>query len=144
MELKIDLTNPQHVQNALGLLNMLAGHTGAVQTAAPVAPVAAPAPAPAPVAPAAPAMAPAPAPAPAPAAPTQPAAPAPAPVAAPAPAAPAAATGVDQATFAAQVQNYAKTHGPKATKAKFAEFGYTKISDVPPEQYAALYAQFQV
>ncbi len=139
MELKIDLTNPQHVQSALGLLTMLAGNTGAVHTPAPATPVAAPAPAPAPVAPAAPA----PAPAPAPAAPT-PAAPAPAPVAPVAPAAPAAAGGVDQATFAAQVQNYAKTHGPKATKAKFAEFGYTKISDVPPEQYAALYAQFQV
>lgn len=139
MELKIDLTNPQHVQNALGLLNMLAGNTGAVHTPAPAAPVAAPAPAPAPVAPAAPATAPAPAPA-APAAAPMPAAPAPAPTAP----APAAAGGVDQATFAAQVQNYAKTHGPKATKAKFAEYGYTKISDVPPEQYAALYAQFQV
>jgi len=137
MELKIDLTNPQHVQNALGLLNMLAGNTGAVHTPAPAAPVAAPAPAPAPVAPAAPATAPAPAPA-APAAAPMPAAPAPT---APAP---AAVGGVDQATFAAQVQNYAKTHGPKATKAKFAEYGYTKISDVPPEQYAALYAQFQV
>lgn len=124
MELKIDLTNPQHVQNALGLLNMLAGNTGAVHTPAPAAPVAAPAPAPA-----------------APAAAPTPAAPAPAP--APAAPAPAAAGGVDQATFAAQVQNYAKAHGPKATKAKFAEFGYTKISDVPPEQYAALYAQFQ-
>ena len=57
--------------------------------------------------------------------------------------APAPAGGaVSQADFAAAVQNYAKVNSPKATKAKFAEFGYTKISDVPPERYAELLPHF--
>jgi len=57
---------------------------------------------------------------------------------APAPAPAPATAGVSQADFSAAVQNYAKAHSPKATKAKLAEFGYGKVGDVPADQYAAL------
>lgn len=70
---------------------------------------------------------------------------APAPTRAPAPTMapmPAPASAVSQADFAAAVQNYAKVNSPKATKAKFAEFGFTKISDVPPERYAEIMPHF--
>ena len=82
-------------------------------------------------------------------APAPAAAPAPAPAAAPAPApapAPAAAPaqGVTIQQVEAAVTAYANAHGPAATKAKFAEVSATKISDIPPEQYANALTVFAV
>ncbi len=138
MKVEFDLSNPQEVEAVKRLIGGAGGAAAASASPTP-APAAAPASAPAPAS--SPTTAPAPAPAPTPAP-----APAPAPVAsgAPAPSPAPAAGGVSQADFAAAVQNYAKVNSPKATKAKFAEFGYTKISDVPPERYGELLPHFTV
>ena len=127
MKIEFDPSNPQDVAMVQRLLG---GSTQAAPAAAAPAPQAA-----------APAPAPTPAPAPAPAAPAPTTAPAPAPAPAPASGAPGA---VDQTAFAAQVQKYAGAYGPKAAKAKFAEHGMTKISDVPAERYAEFMQHFAV
>lgn len=90
------------------------------------------------------AAAPASAPAPAGYAPAPQGAPAPAP--APAPAAPAApaTSGITAAQVSGAAQLYSKTHGPKAAKAKLAEFGLTKVSDANPASYPQLLAAFAV
>lgn len=87
----------------------------------PAPPVAA---APAPLPPAAPVYAPAPATAPA--------------TSAPLPAPAAANHGITQAQVAAAAQAYSKAYKPAATKAVFAHFGITKISDAKPEIYPQL------
>lgn len=51
---------------------------------------------------------------------------------------------MSQADFGAAVQAYAKAHGPKAAKAKLAEFGFGKTSDVPADQYAGIAAHLAV
>lgn len=70
-----------------------------------------------------------------------PVAPAPLPPAQPpvaAPATPAAASGITQAQIAAAAQAYSKAYKPAATKAVFAQFGITKISDANPSIYPQL------
>lgn len=99
------------------------------QPAAPAAPTPLPpappvAAAPAPLPPAAPAHVPAPATAPA--------------TSAPLPAPAAANHGITQAQVAAAAQAYSKAYKPAATKAVFAHFGITKISDAKPEIYPQL------
>ena len=126
MKLTIDMSNPDDVAEAVGLLAMLQGHTGAIPQPA------APAPAPAPAAP------PAPAPAPAPAAPPPPAQPAPAPAPAPAPG------SITQAEFAAKVQAYAKAHGPKAAKNFLASKGFANTQAVTPDWFPHLIAEMGV
>lgn len=74
----------------------------------------------------------------APAQPTAPAMPAAPTVAAPAPAPAAANSGITQAQIAAAAQAYSKAHKPAATKAVFAQFGITKISDASPAIYPQL------
>lgn len=136
MKLTIDMSNPDDVAEAVGLLAMLQGHTGAIPQPA------APAPAPAPAAPPAPAPAappaPAPRPAPAPAAPPPPAQPAPAPAPAPAPG------SITQAEFAAKVQAYAKAHGPKAAKNFLASKGFANTQAVTPDWFPHLIAEMGV
>ena len=128
MKLTIDMSNPDDVAEAAGLLALLQGHTGAVpQPAAPAPAPAAPAPAPA-----------APAPAPAPAAPPPPAQPAPAPAPAPAPG------SITQAEFAAKVQAYAKAHGPKAAKNFLASKGFANTQAVTPDWFPHLIAEMGV
>ena len=137
MKLTIDMSNPDDVAEAVGLLALLQGHIGAVAQPAAPAPApapAAPAPAPAP-APAAPAPA---APAPAPAAPPPPAQPAPAPAPAPAPG------SITQAEFAAKVQLYAKAHGPKAAKNFLASKGFANTQAVTPDWFPHLIAEMGV
>lgn len=124
MKLEFDPSNPAEAAYVLALL----GGGGAAPSHAPAhtaapAPTHAAAPAPAP----APTAAPAPAPAPA---------PVPQPVSGP-------TGGMSQADFAAVVQDYAKRNGPKAAKALFAQLGYTKTSDIPPERYAEVLPWFQ-
>lgn len=137
MKIEFDPTNPDDVAAVRAFL----GGNGATTAPASTPAAAVPAPARAPAPNAAPAQtAPAPARAPAPA-PTQ-TAPAPASAPAATTAAPAATGGVTPDQFAAQVQNYAKAHGPKAAKAKFAEFGFTKISDVPAENIDFMFNEF--
>ena len=128
MKLTIDMSNPDDVAEAAGLLALLQGHTGAVPQPAAPAP-AAPAPAPAPAAPA---------PAPAPAAPPPPAQPAPAPAPAPAPG------SITQAEFAAKVQAYAKAHGPKAAKNFLASKGFANTQAVTPDWFPHLIAEMGV
>ena len=132
MKLTIDMSNPDDVAEAVGLLAMLQGHTGAIPQPA------APAPAPAPAAPPAPAPAAPPAPAPAPAAPPPPAQPAPAPAPAPAPG------SITQAEFAAKVQAYAKAHGPKAAKNFLASKGFANTQAVTPDWFPHLIAEMGV
>ena len=133
MKLTIDMSNPDDVAEAAGLLALLQGHTGAVPQ--PAAPAPAPAaPAPAPAAP----PAPAPALAPAPAAPPPPAQPAPAPAPAPAPG------SITQAEFAAKVQAYAKAHGPKAAKNFLASKGFANTQAVTPDWFPHLIAEMGV
>ena len=131
MKVSFDINSAEDASEAGASMFALAQAMGATPAAA------APAPAPAAAAAAAPAPAPAAA---------APAAPAPAPAApAPAPAAAApAAAQVPQADFSAAVQNYARANNPKAAKAKLAEFGFAKTSDVPPERYAELMAALAV
>lgn len=105
--------------------------TGSTPASAPAAAPRAAAPAPAPNG------TPAPAPAPSTATPAPAPAPAPAPSPAPAPAASPSSGG----DLAGHLQNYAKAFGPKTAKAKLAELGYTKVSDVPPEQIAYVISQ---
>lgn len=105
----------------LGGSTQVVQHTPAAPAAAPLPQAAAPAPAPVPAA----------------------AAPAPAPVAAPVTSAPAPAPaaanhGITQAQVAAAAQAYSKAYKPAATKAVFAHFGITKISDAKPEIYPQL------
>ena len=119
MKLTIDMSNPDDVAEAAGLLALLQGHTGAVPQPA------APAPA-------------APAPAPAPAAPPPPAQPAPAPAPAPAPG------SITQAEFAAKVQAYAKAHGPKAAKNFLASKGFANTQAVTPDWFPHLIAEMGV
>ena len=143
MKLTIDMSNPDDVAEAAGLLALLQGHTGAVpQPAAPAPAPAAPAPAPAAPPATAPAPAPAPAappaPAPAPAAPPPPAQPAPAPAPAPAPG------SITQAEFAAKVQAYAKAHGPKAAKNFLASKGFANTQAVTPDWFPHLIAEMGV
>lgn len=139
MKIEFDPNNPDDVAVVRAFLGGNSSAPATSQPAAAPAPVqSAPAAAPAPNAPAQTAPAPARAPAPA---PTQ-SAPAPAPAPAPTTSAPAATGGVSADQFAAQVQNYAKAHGPKAAKAKFAEFGFTKISDVPAENIDFMFNAF--
>ena len=49
-----------------------------------------------------------------------------------------------QTDFGATVQAYAKAQGPKAAKAKLAEFGFGKTADVPAERYAEIAAHLAV
>lgn len=137
MKIEFDPNNPAEVA---AVQTLLGNHGPAATPSQPAAATPAPARAPAPNAPAQTAPAPARAPAPA---PTQ-TAPAPASAPAATTAAPAATGGVTPDQFAAQVQNYAKAHGPKAAKAKFAEFGFTKISDVPAENIDFMFNAFAV
>ena len=114
MKLTIDMSNPDDVAEAVGLLAMLQGHTGAIPQPA------------------------APAPAPAPAAPPPPAQPAPAPAPAPAPG------SITQAEFAAKVQAYAKAHGPKAAKNFLASKGFANTQAVTPDWFPHLIAEMGV
>lgn len=146
LHLEIDPSVPGDLSAAYKLLNALKGSTADVSGPAAPAPQV-----PAPNAPAAPTAPPAP---PAPAAPpaspaSAPPSPAPAPAPAPAPT-PPPASGTSSAEFGEQVQKFAKAYSPKACKARFGEisaaFGtnWTKTSDIPPEQYAAVLPWFAV
>ena len=129
MKLTVDLADPSDVAEAVGLLAMLQGHTGAIpRPAAPATLAPAAPPAPAPAAP----------PAPAPAAPPPPAQPAPAPAPAPAPG------SITQAEFAAKVQAYAKAHGPKAAKNFLASIGFANTQAVTPDWFPHLIAEMGV